>query len=255
MNEARRPAIPAAKNWLGDELVYRGLVLPALKRGFHRVWQQSHGPLPAPQDGPLMIYMNHSGWWDGYMTYLIHRMVLRSRFDSYLLMEERQLRAYRFFSWSGAFGINRHDPAEVQRAQLYAADLLADRRRARALVVFPQGKIVPGDRRPLVLYPGIARIAALAGQPLTLIPVALRYEFLGHQRPHAFMRIGPSYQTTDMQAQRALLSTMQERLTAACDALRDDVIGGNVQGYAPLLHGQLGIDQRFDRLRALLKRT
>ncbi|MFV9505052.1 MAG: lysophospholipid acyltransferase family protein [Oscillochloridaceae bacterium umkhey_bin13] len=254
MSTLARPDIPAAKNWLGDELIYRLLARRSLQRSFHRVWVQTHGPLPAPHDGPIILYLNHSGWWDGYMMYMIHRVVLRARFDAYLVMEERQLRAYRFFTWSGAFGLNRFSADGVRRAQAYAAGLLADRRRSRALFIFPQGKIVPNDRRPLDLYPGIARIAALTGPPLTLVPVAMRYEFLGQQHPHAFIRIGPGHRPDDLSDQRAVLAAIKTRLTAACDALRDDVVSGSLEGYVPILHGQAGIDQRFDRLRALIKR-
>jgi hypothetical protein len=39
------------------------------------------GALPRPGDGPLIVYLNHPGWWDGYMCFLIARELLRGRFD------------------------------------------------------------------------------------------------------------------------------------------------------------------------------
>jgi chlorobactene lauroyltransferase len=253
VSEPPRPAIPASKNWLGDEAIYRLLARQALRNSFHRVWLQTHGPLPEPGDGPLLLYLNHSSWWDGYLMYVIHRMVLRGRFDAHLLMEEKQLRSYRFFTWSGAFSINRHDPADVARSQAYAAGLLRGGARPRALFIFPQGKIVPQDRRPLVTYPGVARIVAQAG-PVTLCPVALRYEFLGQQWPHAFIRIGPAHRAANPAHLRGTLAEITARLTAACDALRDDVVGGRLDGYAPILRGRPGIDQTFDAFLRLLPR-
>lgn len=247
------PAIPAAKSWLGDEAVYRLLARRSLRGAFDTVWLQTRGPLPDPARGPLLLYLNHGAWWDGYLMYVIHRVVLRGRFDAHLLMEERQLRSYRFFSWSGAFSINRHDPEDVRRAQEYAAGLLRGGRRPRALFIFPQGKIVPADRRPLVTYPGVARIIALAGD-VALCPVALRYEFLGQQWPHAFISLGPVHRAADPADVEGTLADLTARLTAACDALRDDVVGGRMERFRPLLRGRRGIDKRFDALLGLLPR-
>jgi chlorobactene lauroyltransferase len=247
-----QPRIPAAKNPLLDELLYRLFARWSLWRSFDRVWLQTIGPLPDPRNGPLILYLNHSGWWDGYMMYVIHRIVLGGRFDSHLLMEEKQLRAYRFFTWSGAFSIDRRDPEDARRSQHYAANLLRSRRN-RALFIFPQGRIVPNDRRPLALYPGIARIIALTG-PVQLCPVALRYEFLGQQWPHAFIRIGPPHRSATPGDIDATMAEITAHLTAAVDALRDDVITGHMDRFRTLLRGRQGIDKTFDALLRLLPR-
>ncbi|GAB4438467.1 MAG: lysophospholipid acyltransferase family protein [Chloroflexi bacterium OHK40] len=238
------PAIPAAKHWLGDHALYWLFARWSLWRSFDHVWLQQHGPLPDPRDGPLVLYLTHSSWWDGYLMYVIHRMVLGGRFDAHLMMEERQLRAYRFFTWSGAFSVNRHDPDEAQRSLQYAAGLLRGGIRPRALFIFPQGKIVPADRRPLVTYPGVARIIALVGE-VQLCPVALRYEFLGQQWPHAFMRLGPVHRAANPADIDGTLADLTARLTAASDALRDDVVATRLDRFRPLLRGRRGIDQTF----------
>jgi 1-acyl-sn-glycerol-3-phosphate acyltransferase len=247
------PAIPAAKNPIGDELIYRLFARWSLWSSFDTVWLQTHGPLPTPDEGPLLLALNHSAWWDGYLMYVIHRVVLGGRFDAHLLMEERQLRAYRFFTWSGAFSINRRDPDDVLRSQQYAANLLRGGRRPRALFIFPQGKIVPNDRRPLVTYPGVARIIAMAGG-VRVCPVALRYEFLGQQWPHAFIRLGPVYTPGEPAATDGTLAELTARLTAACDALRDDVLALELERFRPLLRGRRGIDKSFDAVLRLLPR-
>ncbi|MCS6881044.1 MAG: lysophospholipid acyltransferase family protein [Oscillochloridaceae bacterium] len=248
-----RPAIPAAKNPVLDALLYWCFARWSLWRHFDRVWLQSHGPLPHPRNGPLIIYLNHSSWWDGYLMYVIHRVVLRGRFDAHLLMEEKQLRRYRFFRWSGAFSINRDDPEDSRRSQAYAAALLRGGRRPRLLFIFPQGKIVPNDRRPLVTYPGIARIVAQVGA-VNLCPVALRYELLGRQFPEAFIRIGPCHRAANPADIEGTLADITSRLTAACDALRDDVLALRYERFQPLLRGRRGIDELFDGFLRLLPR-
>jgi chlorobactene lauroyltransferase len=257
MNQAPGPAIPAAKNLLGDEAIFYLLALPALKKQFHHVLVQQCGSLPRPATGPLILYLNHSSWWDGYLMMLCHRRLLGRRFSSYLLMEEKQLRDYRFFAWCGAFSINRHDPADVQRSLDYISGLLR-RRRERALFIFPQGKIVHPDRRPLETYSGVARIA-LALEQATLCPLVFRYEFGGRQKATAYIRIGPSWRLDPTSAADHELQHLLDRITAdlaaQCDHLRDDVVAGRHRRFAPLLRGNRGIDERFDILLKLWRRA
>ena len=119
------PPIPARHSRAGDALVYWGLVRSALWSHFDRVWIKLEG---VPQQGPLIVYMNHPSWWDGYMAFVLNRVVLRSRFQGFAMMEEAQLRRYRFFSWSGAFSVHRQDARSAMRSVAYIARLLAERR-------------------------------------------------------------------------------------------------------------------------------
>ncbi len=246
------PRIPAHKIWLADEAIYYLLARPALKRSFDHVWFAQRGPRPEPRRGPFIFYLNHSAWWDGYMLMLIHRAIMRRRFDSYVMMEERQLRAYRFFTWCGAFSIERRDPDDAQRAQIYAANLLRERR-DRALYIFPQGRIEANDYRPLTIYPGIARIAAMAGNVM-LCPIALRYEFLGQQWPHAFVQVGPCHPPASRHDIEAIRLDIAHRLTEAVDALRADVIEQRLGRFQPLLSGRWGIDRMWDTIRDWFRR-
>jgi 1-acyl-sn-glycerol-3-phosphate acyltransferase len=244
------PAIPAAKNALGDEALYWLFARWSLWNFFDRVWVQTVGPLPHPNRGPFIFYLNHSSWWDGYLMMAIHRQVLYRRFAGYLMMEEKQLRNFRFFAWCGAFSINRRKRDEIVRATAYASRML----RAgpdRALWIFPQGRILHNDQRPLALYPGVARIAQ-AIEHVTLCPITLRYEFRGKQRGEAFVRLGPAHRLQPGMKEQALLDDIAQRLTSSLDALRDAVIAGDTSNFRVVLRGRPGIDQAFASLLHLL---
>jgi 1-acyl-sn-glycerol-3-phosphate acyltransferase len=241
------PAIPARRNRPGEALIYWVLVRSAVWSHFNRVWLQVEGPLPHPADGPLIMYPNHPSWWDGYMCFLLTRKVLGGCFEAYLMMEEPELRRYRFFSWAGCFSVDRADPRSAARSVAYISRLLAEGR-TRALVIFPQGAIAPNDRRPLDVYSGAARIARGAGGA-TLWPIALRYEFGGEQRPEAFIRAGPMHHAPADADTRALTAEVARRLTTAADALRDDVTNGRLDGYRVLLHGRAGVNRLWDAVR------
>jgi hypothetical protein len=246
---AGQPSIPARHSRLGDALIYWALVRSAIWSHFARVWLRVEGPIPTPAAGPLIFYLNHPSWWDGYLAYVLSRMVLENRFQSFCMMDERELRRYRFFTWIGAFSVNRQDARSALASVVYISRLLAARR-DRALAIFPQGEITPNDRRPLTMFSGMAHAAQRAGGA-TLWPVALRYEFRGEQRPEAFIRAGPAHHACADSDARALTADAGARLTAACDALRDEVTGGQLEEYRVLLHGRPGPDKIFDAARGV----
>ncbi len=243
------PAIPTARSDAGEAALYWLLMRPALWQTFATIRVQIVGRLPRPADGPLICYFNHPGWWDLYMAMLVHRKVLQRRFEGYGMMEEPQLRAYRFFTRAGAFSVNRHSPREAARSIAYISRLLAEQP-GRALHIFPQGTITPNDQRPLRLYSGTAHIVKRLGEA-TLCPVVLRYELRGAQHPEAFIRLGPCHQVTPPVDVAALTDEVTQRLTASADALRDTVIADDMRPFRVLLHGKPGIDRLFDYLRQL----
>ena len=244
------PAIPAAKNALGDEAIYWLFARWSLWNFFDRVWLQTIGPLPHPSRGPFIFYLNHSSWWDGYLMAVINRLALYQRFDSYLMMEEKQLRNFRFFTWCGAFSVNRRNRADIVRATAYISRLLRART-DRALWIFPQGQILHNDQRPLVLYPGIARIAQTV-EHVTLCPITMRYEFGGKQRAEAFVRLGPAHRLQAGIKAPALMDDITQRLINSLDALRDAVVAGDTSNFRVVLRGRPGIDQAFASLLRFL---
>jgi 1-acyl-sn-glycerol-3-phosphate acyltransferase len=245
-----QPSIRARHSRAGDALIYWALVRSAIWSHFARVWLRVEGSIPTPADGPLIFYLNHPSWWDGYMAHVLNRVVLRHRFQGFCMMDEHELQRYRFFTWIGAFSVNRQDARSALGSVAYISRLL-DARPDRALAIFPQGEITPNDRRPLQMFSGLAHVAQRAGSA-TLWPVALRYEFRGQQRPEVFIRAGPAHYATAASDTRALTAEAGARLTVACDALRDDLNAAQLEGYRVLLRGRPGPDVIFDAARALL---
>lgn len=236
--------IPARKTPPLEWLIYHTLVRPAIRRAFHRVAIADRAVPPA--DLPVLAYLNHPSWWDGYLAFLLSRELWRR--DTYLMMEAPQLARYGFFRYGGVFGVDRHDRREGMRSVRYAADLL--RASARRVVwIFPQGTITPNDRRPLTTFSGVAHIAVRAA-PIRCVPVALRFEFLGQQRPEALIRIGEAHRVDADTDVKALHREMDRRLTATVDRLRDDTIEGATDGYTTLLRGRDSVNVVWDRVRA-----
>lgn len=248
-----QPRLTARKTPLIEAFIYRALVRPAIRSAFQRVGLWSYEPALRPEgtrDLPILIYANHPSWWDGYMAFLLADEHWRCA--GYLMMEEAQLARYGFFRYCGVFSVDRHDPREAMRSVAYAGTLLKSHP-GRVLWIFPQGEITPNDRRPLGTYSGAAHIARRAA-PVRCIPMALRFEFLGEQRPEALIRLGASHVVAGDTNVKALHHEMDQRLLAEVEQLREDTINGATTGYHTILQGRASVNVVWDRVRAVLLR-
>lgn len=241
--------IPAHKFPLGKRLVWE-LIDRSFRKYFDRIYFRMRGAYSEEQRATLsmVICANHSSWWDGYVIALIDRLL---SVDSHLMMEEKQLRRYFFFSWIGCFSVDRQNTRSALQSLKYAANLLRERP-GRMVALFPQGEIFPNDRRPLVFYHGAAYLAQLAN-PVLFYPLAIRIEYLGEQRPALFISMGKAIQiSTEEVAQshfvKSCTKRLEESLTTELDALRADVLTGDHSSFTTVLRGQSSTNRIFDAL-------
>jgi chlorobactene lauroyltransferase len=177
---------------------------------------------------PLIIYCNHSSWWDGLIAFQISK---ETSLDSFMMMEEKQLRKLFPFRLLGAFSVIREKPRAAFKSLNYSAELLKENP-ARTLWIFPQGEILPNDVRPLKFYRGLARIVEKVGK-CSAVSLSMRYEFLGHFKPQIFVKIeAPDLISVDDNFDLSRLTgKLAERLTENLDSLKNDIIKQNLNGY------------------------
>lgn len=182
-------------------------------------------------DGPLVIYCNHSSWWDGLVAFHVSHVCA---LDSYAMMEERSLRAHGFHRRLGAFSVVRDDAREALHSINYAAELL--RGSDRVLWIFPQGQTTPSEARPLKFFSGAARIIQRL-DAVDAVPLAMRYEFLDDFRPEIFLRVGAPQKITAGHSGNAkqLTAELAVSLTQTLDDLRGDVVTRDFALYEELL--------------------
>lgn len=176
---------------------------------------------------PKLVCANHSSWWDGLLAFQLSRA---AGHDAYCMMEERQLAGLRPFTWLGAFSVVREKPRDAIASVNYAATLLRESA-DRAVWIFPQGEIQPNGIRPLVFFRGLERIAE-AARPVTVVPAAIRYEFLGGYKPEIFVSIGqPILAATESPSATEIASEVTELL----DSIGSDILERRFDGYSELL--------------------
>jgi 1-acyl-sn-glycerol-3-phosphate acyltransferase len=182
---------------------------------------------------PQIIYVNHSSWWDGLVAFEISKML---NADSFIMMEEKQLKKLFLFRLLGAFSIVRENPRRAVASLNYAANLLIENPR-RTLWIFPQGKILPNDSRPLNFYRGLARVVEKVGV-CRVVPCAIRYEFLGHYKPDIFVKLGEPeiYNRLQNSNSKSLTAHFETKLIETLDTLKQDIVSGSLAEYQGLFN-------------------
>ncbi|MCB0306716.1 MAG: lysophospholipid acyltransferase family protein [Calditrichaeota bacterium] len=183
--------IRARHSFWADQL-FRLYVTRLLKRHFRRFHLLGERPSPDPAY-PLLLLPNHSSWWDGFWVYLLNQQLFQRQF--YVMMLERELRKYPFFSRIGAFGIDPDNPKGILHTLQYTVEVMnAPGDSGKPLVcIFPQGELRPWARRPLDYKRGIDWIIEKHQGNINVLPLAMRAEYLGQQHPEVFFLFGKSY--------------------------------------------------------------
>ena len=217
-------AVPARLPMMASRALDFGLT-QLVRRGLRGVWVR--GELPA---SGMLWAANHHSWWDGFVAAAVVR---EERRPAALLMDEENLRAFRFLRPVGVIPAQR--PREALR-------LL---REGRVLVIFPEGELrSPGPLGPL------ARGAAWLGDraPAAVVPVAVRVVSRGQQYPEALVDISPPVAPADLPA--ALTARLGE-LDAAIQ-LSDPRLP--VLGFRCVVAGRASWDERISRWAAVIRR-
>ncbi|MDQ3129659.1 MAG: lysophospholipid acyltransferase family protein [Acidobacteriota bacterium] len=181
-----------------------------------------------PENTPLVIYANHSSWWDGLTAFQISR---RAALDSFIMMEEKQLKKLWFFRKLGAFSVVRENNREALKSINYAIQTLRKNPK-RSLWVFPQGEILPNDVRPLRFYNGLARIIK-SFEKCSIVCLAMRYEFLGKYKPDIFVK----FKNIELSAMELKLKPQEisgilsDHLTGCLNELKAEIVNQNFSDF------------------------
>ncbi|MCD9188018.1 MAG: lysophospholipid acyltransferase family protein [Pyrinomonadaceae bacterium] len=181
---------------------------------------------------PLIIYANHSSWFDGIVAYQISR---HFKLDFYVMMEEKQLKDLPLFQKLGAFSVVREKPREAIESLNYSARILTENAN-RVLWIFPQGEILPNDTRPLNFYNGISKIIEKLDKCHTLA-IAMRYEFLGNFKPEIFVSLGnfEPFNANDLKKDRKLTAKFSQNTENLLNEIKSKIISRDFSGFQNII--------------------
>ncbi len=155
---------------------------------FHAIHLLGQAPETNP-DLPLLLLPNHSTWWDGFFVYLLNKKLFHRR--PYLMMLEDQLSRYRFFARLGAYSIVPQSSGSIKASIKYSIEILKQKIMPKPLLcIFPQGELLPWEKRPLSYKSGVETIMSGFGSKANFLPLAIKTEFLHEHLPEAFFCFG-----------------------------------------------------------------
>ena len=165
---------------------FRRIVRGYFRRHFRAVRISHPERLALLEHGPLIVYANHSSWWDPMVSVLLAQKLLPGR-RHYAPMDAVSLERYGILKRIGIFGVDLNSIRGAARFMRTGLDLLAA---GGVLWITPQGRFVDPRERPLVFKPGLAALAGKVGGGCTLLPLAIEYAFWNERMPETLLHVG-----------------------------------------------------------------
>jgi len=225
---------------------FRRIVRGYFRRHFRAVSVQEAERL-ASVSGPLIVYANHSSWWDPMVSILLAAVLLPGR-KHYAPMDAEALKRYPILRKLGIF------PVEMSSARGAAQFLRTSEAILAAggvLWITPQGRFAD-VREELVFKPGLGALAARVPD-VTLVPLAIEYVFWDERLPETLLRVGEPLRV----AEGASTEQLEAALAAVMAELKAAVLARDPRAFSSLLRGGRGTGGLYGlgrRLRAWITR-
>lgn len=199
---------------------------------------------------PVIFYANHAYWWDGFWSQLCTEKFFHQ--NLHIIIEYQQLKKHQFFTRLGAFSLDRSRPRSALKTLQYAAELLTvDNERQNALWIFPQGKIEPVDKRPLLFFKGTASLVSRVLEKdhwIYLVSVVSRIEYLDEQKPELFLSFKAPrlVSSADYSGTDDLTASMQKVTESHLDELGGKIRNRALDEARIVVKGTASINKRVE---------
>jgi len=225
---------------------FRRIVRGYFRRHFSAVRLSRESDLSAIGDGRLIVYGNHSSWWDPMVLILLaHRMMPKRR--HYAPMDAEALERYAIFKHLGVFGVQMKTARGAAQFLRTGSAILNN---GGVLWVTPQGRFADARERPLNFKPGLAALAAKLEGGCTLVPLAIEYVFWNERLPETLLRLGEPVRLHGITTAEA-----QEKIEAALlktmEALKAEAIARDPAAFSLLQHGTVGTGGFYEPIQRL----
>lgn len=214
---------------------FRKIVQGYFRRHFRAVRVSEAGRFRECGPGPLIVYANHSSWWDPMVSVLLAAELMPGR-EHFAPMDAAALERYGILKRVGIFGV------EMQTARGAAQFLrtgLEVLRQDGVLWITPQGKFADARERPLLFKPGLAALAARVPGGCTVLPLAIEYTFWDERLPETLLHFGLPVRVNG-EASAAVDARLQEALLETMETLRLKAMTRDAGEFALLRKGRVG---------------
>ncbi len=183
----------------------------------------------------LILYANHSSWWDPMVLVLLGEKLMPQR-RHYAPMDAAALARYGIFKRLGVFGV---EMSSARGAAHFLRTGKAIVESGGVLWVTPQGRFADARERPLGFKAGLAALAAKMEGGCTLVPLAIEYVFWDERLPETLLHFGEPVRATGQSADE-VQSLLEAALLKTMDALKAEAMTRDASAFSLVLDGTTG---------------
>jgi 1-acyl-sn-glycerol-3-phosphate acyltransferase len=228
---------------------FRQIVRGYFRRHFRAVRISQAERFTSLPAGPLIVYANHSSWWDPMVCVILaHRLMPQRR--HYAPMDADALERYGILKRIGIFGVDMHSIRGAARFLRTGLDLLAG---GGVLWITPQGRFADNRERPLGFKPGLASLAAKVPGGCTVMPLAIEYTFWDERLPETLLHFGEPVFVDGLGAE-AVEQHLESALLETMETLKQKALTRNPREFNVLQTGRAGTGGYYEFGQRLLAR-
>lgn len=217
---------------------FRRIVRGYFRRHFHAV-RVAHAERFTRLNGPLIVYANHSSWWDPMVCVLLAERLMPER-KHYAPMDAAALARYGILKRIGIFPVEMSSARGAVQFLRIGEQVLAS---GGALWVTPQGRFADPRERPLQFKAGMAalaaRVAASTGSCI-LLPLAIEYPFWDERLPETLLCFGEPQLVRSGESAEVIQQRSIAALEAALEEIKARAMARDPSGFEMLTQGSLG---------------
>lgn len=234
---------------------FRRIVRGYFRRHFHAV-RIAHVERFKGITGPLIVYANHSSWWDPMVSVLLAAELMPER-RHYAPMDAAALSKYGILKRIGLFPV---DLSSSRGAVQFLRTGEAVLESGGVLWITPQGRFADPRERPLEFKPGMAALAARVATSVgtcTLLPLAIEYPFWDERLPETLLCFASPLSIEADEPAESVQRRSLAALEAALDEIKAMAVARDPAGLQRLMRGDLGAGGFYaigKRIRAFVMR-
>jgi 1-acyl-sn-glycerol-3-phosphate acyltransferase len=234
-----------------------GFVVRSYFRRHFRAVMLQHGERLANATGPIIVYANHSSWWDPMVSTLLAQRLLPGR-THFAPMDAAALQQYPVLRKIGIFPVEMNSARGAAQFLRTSQAILqpTDGSSGGVIWITPQGRFAD-PRTPLAFKPGLGALATrIPG--LTILPLAIEYTFWDERLPETLLRFGEPLHLREGVSSEDATATLAAALEQTMRALAADVQARDARAFRTLLRGGRGTGGLYAlgrNLRAWMTRT
>lgn len=218
-----------------------------VRRRFHSLRVLRTALPPADPERPLVVFLNHAGWWDPLVCLLLAQRWFPRR-QSFAPIDSGALQRYGILSRLGFFGVDPHSNCGALNFIRTTRAIL--RGQHHAVWITPQGRFSDVRERPLRLQAGLGALAARAGE-VTFLPLAIEYTFWSEPRPELLVAFGEPIVTAA--EPRRTAAEWNAHFSDALEKTQDELAMRSCRRdpaeWLELEHGASGVQPFYDAWR------